>query len=146
MKRVKKMFDREYRHWGITLPEEDLEARLAGEILKAGWMILYKFGRDDDGEYLWVFASHRMTNDRHYRIHESGRITSQPTTDFIIQRPGACPAENRASRRRTRTHNRAVNQMFEKVWGDQMQRASRHVNLLVYLKVRESADRDRDFD
>lgn len=146
MKRIKEIFARSYRHWAIAFPEEDLEGRLEGEIMKAGWMILYKFGRDDEGEYLWVFAAHRMTNDRHYRIHESGKVTTLPTTDYIIERARATPAENRAARRRTERHNRAVSDMFEEVWREQMRRASRHVKLLVYLKTKESADHDRDYE
>lgn len=145
MKRIKEIFDSEYQHWAITFPEEDLEERLEGEIMKAGWIILYRFGSDDEGEYLWVFAAHRMTNDRHYRIHESGKVTSLPAIiDFVVTRNGATPAEHRAERRRVHKHNRAVSEMFEEVWAEKMRRADQHVKLLVYLKMKESADHDRE--
>ncbi len=37
------------------------------------------FGSDEKGEYLDYYASHRMTNDRHVRIHAGGEEEDLPT-------------------------------------------------------------------
>jgi len=65
-------FRRQFSHWGISLPEHDVQNRSPGVIHQAGWTIRYHFGDDDGREYLEYFAGHRMTNDRLVRICEDG--------------------------------------------------------------------------
>jgi len=73
---LKFIFAKHYGPWGLFLPEADVVARRQGKICEAGWAIWYKFGKDEDGEFLDYYSSHRMTSDSHGRIHEDGRIDS----------------------------------------------------------------------
>jgi hypothetical protein len=75
---IKLCFARIFATWGITLPDEDVAARRRGTIIHQGWTIDYVFGSNADGEHVDYYAHHRMTNDRHARIHEDGRVTSLP--------------------------------------------------------------------
>jgi hypothetical protein len=36
--------------------------------------VQYQFGTEDGVEYLECFTSHRMTNDRMYRVYADGRV------------------------------------------------------------------------
>ena len=63
-------------HWNIRLPPENIRERHRGQINAQGWPIWFLFGKDDDGEYLDYYAMHRMTNDRHIRLHADGREAS----------------------------------------------------------------------
>jgi hypothetical protein len=67
---IKAQFDAEFREWKIRLPARDLKARRPGRIFKVGWAIAYVFGRDEQGEYLDYYASHRMTEDDHIRLRD----------------------------------------------------------------------------
>ena len=63
----------------ITLPPESVAARELGGIVNNGWTIFYKFGFEGDDEYMDVYASHRMTNDRHVRLYADGRSRGLPS-------------------------------------------------------------------
>jgi len=76
---IKAQFDADFTAWKIRLPARDLKARRPGRILKAGWAISYVFGRDEQGEYLDYYASHRMTEDGHVRLRDGARGESLPT-------------------------------------------------------------------
>jgi hypothetical protein len=65
-------FNSHFSTWSIRLPPDDVANRRRGKIVKAGWAIWYLFGSDEKGEYLDYYAAHRMTNDRHLRIHANG--------------------------------------------------------------------------
>ena len=71
---IESAFNRAFDHWDICLPPEAIASRQAGRIVKSGWTVWYAFGADDGGEYLDYYASHRMTNDRHVRLHADGRV------------------------------------------------------------------------
>ena len=60
------------------MPPDDVANRRRGKILKAGWDILYLFGSNEKGEYLDLYAAHRMTNDQHLRIYANGQEESLP--------------------------------------------------------------------
>jgi hypothetical protein len=65
---VASQFRNHFRQWKIRLPAKDLKARSPGRIHKEGWAIWYLFGRDERGEYVDYYASHRMTEDSHVRL------------------------------------------------------------------------------
>lgn len=71
-------FAKRFAHWKITLAEEDLKDRKSGYIQKAGWLIQYCFGKDQNGEYLDYYATHRMTDDIHRRIYANGKEEDLP--------------------------------------------------------------------
>lgn len=73
------LFSRDFSHWAIRLPPEDVARRHRGRINQEGWAIWYLFGGDDRGEYLDYYAAHRMTDDRHVRIYASGEREELPT-------------------------------------------------------------------
>ena len=77
MKLIAETFN-SFDHWGIVLPEEDMQNRSGGYIQNAGWLIQYCFGNDDHGEYLDYYAAHRMTDDEHVRIYEDGQVKNLP--------------------------------------------------------------------
>ncbi|MDI9435289.1 MAG: hypothetical protein QM396_04720 [Euryarchaeota archaeon] len=78
MKLIAETFNSRFDHWGIVLPEEDMQNRSGGYIQNAGWLIQYCFGNDDHGEYLDYYAAHRMTDDEHVRIYEDGQVKNLP--------------------------------------------------------------------
>jgi hypothetical protein len=53
----------------LSLPAECL-GRDAGGYQENGWDVQYRFGED----FLEMFATHRMTNDRLYRVYADGRV------------------------------------------------------------------------
>ena len=83
MNNIQRAFAGDFSHWDITLPPENMRERRRGKIGSAGWAIWYLFGRDEAGEYLDYYASHRMTNDRHVRIYESGQVESLPAINSM---------------------------------------------------------------
>lgn len=78
MNAIAKGFANRFARWGIRLPEEDHAAARAGHLRSRGWLIQYLFGVDESGEYLDYYASHRMTEDEHVRLHGDGRSESLP--------------------------------------------------------------------
>jgi hypothetical protein len=79
MDNAAELFSRDFSHWAIRLPPEDVAKRRRGRINQEGWAIWYLFGTDDHGEYLDYYAAHRMTDDRHVRIYASGEREDLPT-------------------------------------------------------------------
>ncbi len=60
---IKQAFDGYFASYRMAFPEECL-ARRDGGFECAGWEVRYRFGRQDGADYLELFATHRMTNDR----------------------------------------------------------------------------------
>ena len=73
MNHIAKAFRADFKNWGLEIPPEALASREPGFIQAAGWLIQFTFGRDSRGEYLDYYASHRMTDDSHVRLYETGR-------------------------------------------------------------------------
>jgi hypothetical protein len=74
---LKKVFADDLLRWGVVLLEE-VEEEQCGKILKAGWSIRYRFGKDERGLFLDYYAAHRMTNDRHVRLRSDGTREDLP--------------------------------------------------------------------
>lgn len=73
MERIADGFRRDFANWSLELPAEGLAFRRAGFIQSSGWLIQYAFGKNQYGDYLDYYASHRMTDDRHVRLYANGR-------------------------------------------------------------------------
>jgi hypothetical protein len=73
MNHIAQVFRDDFLNWGLEIPPESLASRTPGFIQEAGWLIQFAFGSDSRGEYLDYYASHRMTDDSHVRLYESGR-------------------------------------------------------------------------
>ena len=101
MKKIKTYFDDYFYSWDITLPQGDLSSPDLDkdyEIRKAGWIIRYKFGVQDGKVYMDFYASHRMTNDRHERVWEDGRVEGLPAPlGFVLlpSKPTGRPKKHR---------------------------------------------------
>jgi len=78
LQQIAQNFQEAFANWGIELPRENLSARRRGEITQAGWHIRFLFGSDEKGEYLDYYSSHRMTNNDHMRLYESGEVEDLP--------------------------------------------------------------------
>jgi hypothetical protein len=76
---IEERFRDHFSPWGITIPSEHVRERRRGKLVEGGWAIWYLYGEDERGEYLDYYASHRMTDDRHVRIYESGEVERLPT-------------------------------------------------------------------
>jgi hypothetical protein len=74
MDKIKTTFDQRFQRWLIRLPLDDLENRRSGSIQEQGWLINYRFGREENQDFLEYFASHRMTNDTLNRIWDDGTL------------------------------------------------------------------------
>ncbi|BDZ72031.1 hypothetical protein GCM10025861_25480 [Methanobacterium petrolearium] len=83
MEQIAETFNNRFDHWNITLPEGDVEGRCSGHVQRSGWLIQYCFGEDENGEYLDYYATHRMTDDEHVRIHADGEVKDLPALSSI---------------------------------------------------------------
>ncbi len=50
--RIAAAFARYFQHSKLTLPKSVPRRRKAGFIARKGWLIQYRFGKDEKGEYL----------------------------------------------------------------------------------------------
>lgn len=66
---IRQAFDDHFASYRLSLPTECL-ARATGGFAQNGWDVQYRF----DGDFLECFMTHRMTNDRLYRIYADGRV------------------------------------------------------------------------
>ena len=64
-------FATQFERWNLRLPEPPGDS---GTVEGGGWVVNYRFVRDEHGPSLLFFASHRLTNDTLYRIGPDGRI------------------------------------------------------------------------
>jgi hypothetical protein len=85
MKLIADNFASRFGHWGFNLPEKDIKDRRGGYIQDSGWLIQYCFGKDETGEYLDYYATHRMTGDSHVRMYADGREEALLTLSSIVK-------------------------------------------------------------
>ncbi|MCY3985571.1 MAG: hypothetical protein OXF23_00800 [Candidatus Dadabacteria bacterium] len=105
-------FNKSFETWGIELPKEAVENQQRGKIVKRGWTIWYLFGRDEAGDYLDYYASHRMTNDRHVRLYADG--SSKVLNSYWSMRiVSDDPEENRRLENEFWEHNERVSLELE---------------------------------
>jgi hypothetical protein len=81
---LEERFRDHFAPWSISIPPGHVGERGREKIVEGGWAIWYLFGEDERGEYLDYYASHRMTNDRHFRLREDG-------TEEYLSRQIVCP-------------------------------------------------------
>jgi len=82
--------------WGDVIPVEDVDfvGKSSGRIrTKSGWIIRYFFGIENDKQFIEIYACHRMTDDRHYRIYEDGTEERREIILPYICYPANCTAE-----------------------------------------------------
>jgi hypothetical protein len=75
--RIQRKFAEIYAAWGLILPREAVAARTPGGILDPqGWVIVFRFGRSENREYIEIFSTHRLGSDSLDRICEGGEMES----------------------------------------------------------------------
>lgn len=105
-------FNRCFETLEIELPKEVAENQQRGKIVKRGWTIWYLFGRDEVGDYLDYYASHRMTNDRHVRLYADG--SSKALNSYCRMRKISYdPEENRRLENEFWEYNERVSRELE---------------------------------
>lgn len=111
--KIAETFAAYFAPWGITLPEEALAGRRSGTIRTQGWTIQYRFDADEQGPFLDFYATHRMTNDRHVRIHASGRVEHLLSYwEHLIYPPNATPEQKRLAEQEFNEYNRRVTNLL----------------------------------
>ena len=111
MNQLESAFAEYFSNWSILLPVDAVATRQPGRIQEKGWVIEYLFGVDGDDEYLDFYASHRMTNDRHERIHANGRIeVLEAPREFLVYPGDADEAARERIKEEHYAHNRAVHE------------------------------------
>jgi hypothetical protein len=90
---LEERFRDHFAPWSISIPPWHVRERRRGKIIEAGWAIWYLLEKDERGEYLDYYASHRMTNDPHIRLREDGSEEHLPTVFTMrpasLERQGA---------------------------------------------------------
>ena len=109
MEEIEKAFNQTFANWDIQLPAEVVASRQSGKFFKGGWTIEYLFGSEEDKEYLDYYAVHRMTNDRHVRIHADGHCENlEMPMEFIVYPEGSDEIAQEQAKEAFYEHNRAV--------------------------------------
>jgi len=80
---IERTFAEAFAPWKIRLPGA-ARKRGVGEIHKGGWWIRYAFGSDEGVDCLDCYAMHRMTNDRHMRIMDTGEVWILPALSIMF--------------------------------------------------------------
>jgi hypothetical protein len=109
MNKIKQKFEEIYSNWEIILPEENYKNKKSGFIQKNGWLIQYCFGKEDDKEYMDIYAEHRMTYPRHTRIYVNGdtKELSNYITAYIIDKD---PKIAKSNKKEYKEHNKKIAQ------------------------------------
>ena len=125
---VVREFEKGYAHWELTIPPESVTAREQGGFVNKGWTIFFKFGVENDVEYMDYYASHRMTNDRHERLYADGRSRGLPTYQEM-HRVVESEEENERITQDFYAYNRVVGELLaEKGFTSPNAHASHNVN------------------
>jgi hypothetical protein len=115
VERIVEVFAKYFEQWDITLPKENLNNRSDGKIQAEGWTIKYLFDRDQRGEYMDFYATHRMTNDRHVRIRDDGQTQLLPSfMEFTVYSEDASSEERMQAEREYHEHNNHVEELLRK--------------------------------
>ena len=113
--RIAAAFAEYFRHSKLTLPKSVRKRRKAGCIARKGWLIQYCFGKDERGEYLDFYSSHRMPGDDHRRLREDGRQEELPAMSTMIFFDPAVPGDEERARKASYAANQAIAKLlFEK--------------------------------
>ncbi len=114
MKKIEEIFSDYFKNWNIQLPVGAFQSRQSGTIHSHGWLIQYQFGSNKRGAYFDFYASHRMTNDRHERIYESGEVESLPAylEMITVYPPNATEEQKEKIRLKDQLHDEEVTKLL----------------------------------
>jgi hypothetical protein len=112
MTNMERIFNQSFADWNIAVPPDAVGRRAPGNVSRAGWSIVYRFGADAEGEFLDYYASHRMTDDSHVRIREDGRVERLPAV-IGLRLASADPVEDARLHAAHARENREIEGMLE---------------------------------
>ena len=92
-------FRERYAQWSIELPPRSASDR--GTIVKSRWTINYRYVVEAGEEVLYVFATHRLTNDELFRFMANGdaQLVGTSVGFYRADVPGAREEYHEANRR-----------------------------------------------
>jgi len=103
------VFNNQFAGWDIELTPDAILLGKRGTIGNRGWRIHYLVDSDEVGEiFLEYYATHRMTNDRHVRIHTSGRAESLPAIQEMYMYKPEIPGDEERAEADYREHNKRI--------------------------------------
>ena len=108
--KIKNIFEYEFKNWNITLPKENFDKREQGYIQQSGWLIQYCFGIEDGKEYMDYYSSHRMTDDNHVRLYDTGEKKGLSTFKIGHQVDPNDPEKTKLYKKEYFEYNRKVAQ------------------------------------
>ncbi len=112
MTNIQSIFSETFDPWGLQLPTEAEIGNRVGKIMKKGWVVWFKYVTMPDSTCLDYYACHRMSGDRHVRIHADGSTEELPSID-AMRAASANPAEDAALAADFYERNQKVNQMLQ---------------------------------
>ena len=110
---LEREFNSIFEPFDICLPADFIASQESGRIVKGGWTVWFTFGKEGEADYLDYYASHRMTNDRHVRLHADGRRESLDVVESLHSVP-TDPKEADQAKEKFYARNRAVRRMLDK--------------------------------
>ena len=111
---IASLFAKRFAHWELVLPAESLRTLAPGHMAKGGWLIQFCFGNDAGGAYLDYYATHRMTDDSHVRLHENGTHTQlESLQSFFVTREDPGEAA-RLEEEHLKTNRKIMDALVEK--------------------------------
>lgn len=84
---VRQQLIKSFSTWHIDFFEQSFIDKQYTHIKQlCGWHIYYQFGADDIGEYVEVYATHRMTGDSHYKVYTNEKRIHCPAygTTYLV--------------------------------------------------------------
>lgn len=113
MNPLEKIFNERFSKWDIVLPIDGVPQRVRGKIIKSGWCIWFLFGKDEQGEYLDYYSSHRMVlGDEHIRLRPDGGMEELPTISDL-RKVSPDPAEDAQLEKEFFAENQHISEMLE---------------------------------
>ena len=98
---------------------------------------------EDGRERLDYCAMHRMTNDRHVRLHADGEEEMLPAMGWAYGYPeGASEKEKEAARAKYHTHNQAVEKLLQEKGFVMTDQAHPSAQVNRYLKTHSQPEDD----
>ena len=112
--RIAMAFNDYFRKFDIWLEDEQIRTGNRDSIGARGWRINYLVDTDSDGKlFLEFYATHRMTDDRHVRISNSGETEDlDAIRSMFFFDPNVAGDQERSSRKNIE-HNRKITAELE---------------------------------
>jgi len=114
--RIARRFNSFFKGFSIRIEPEEVVLGARGQIGAGGWRITYRVDPDDGGfPSLEFYATHRMTDDSHYRIWADGYAEKlEALRTFYGYRPEVPESKEEAERKYTEHNVRVAKELRER--------------------------------